>query len=297
MSAPRNAPPTDSLVRPDWACVTCMPSTSGHSWTQATRGYRTCDGCLDRLRETLHDIVNRYYKLDTRPGANADPESRGAPGFGSRPPASPHIISMRDKRSKSYEVAVDGTLYDEWVPVEDPENDVEAWSRPLPKGVHGPVEPPGKYTRAREVWFAADGRAHQEQERPPRSIHHALDSLATMIAEDRGMTPTFGTVADLARWLDRQLDYITRQDWVADVANELHDLLAQLKPVTGDKRQKIGKCPNTITLDDGEHTKECGHPLYAPTDNARDDTIRCRACGRAWPRPEWERLLDMLEAS
>lgn len=289
-----SSPAADITQRPNWACLTCTPPNSGHTWTQATSGYKTCDACLDRIRLCLLDIVKRYYKLDTRPGANADPESRGAPGFGSRAPASDHVIVMRDRRSKSCEVAQDGTLYEDWQQVEDVE-DVEAWSRPLPKGVEGPLELPGKYTKAREVWFAADGRGHSEQERPPRSIHNTLDSLATMIAEERDMTPPFGTVADLGRWLDRQLDYCTRQDWIADLADELHQLQAQLKPVTGDKRQKIGKCPNTI--DQGETSRECGHPLYAPTENARDETIRCHGCGRTWPRPEWERLLDMLEAS
>jgi hypothetical protein len=283
------------MERPTWACVLCPPPSGTRNWRPADEGYRTDSACLDRLRETLHEVAKRYYKLDTRPGANADPESRGAPGFGSRSPASDHIISMKDRRSKSCEVAMDGTLYEDWQRSDDPGNDVEAWSRRLPKGVEGPLEPPGKYTKAREVWFAADGRGHAEQERPPRSIHGALDSMCTMVAEDRDMTPPFGTVADLSSWLDRQLDYVTRQDWVTDVAVELHELLAQLKPVTGDKRQKIGKCPNT--LDEGKTSRECGHPLYAPTQNARDETIRCAGCKREWPRSEWIPLMDMVESA
>jgi hypothetical protein len=297
MSSPLSAPTPNAMERPQWACLLCPPPSSTRTWTKADAGYVTCDLCLDRLRATLHEVTKRYYQLNTRPGANADLESRGAPGFGSRPPASEHIIVMRDRRSKSCEVAYDGTVYEDWQLSEDPENDEEAWSHRLPKGVEGPLERPGKYTKAREVWFAADGRGHQEQERPPRSIHGALDSMCTMVAEDRGMTPTFGTVADLSRWLDRQLDYVTRQDWVVDVSAELHELLAQLKPVTGDKRHKIGKCPNTLTLDDGEATRECGHPLYAPTANAKDETIRCGGCGRTWPPATWARLLDMLESA
>lgn len=295
MSSPRADSTSDSLSRPSWACLLCPPPSSTREWRPADQGYRTCDQCLDRLRETLHEVTKRYYKLDTRPGANADLESRGAPGFGSRAPASEHIIVMRDRRSKSCEVAYDGTVYTEWQTVDDPDNDVEAWSRRLPKGVEGPLEPPGKYTKAREVWFAADGKGHQEQARPPRSIHGALDSMCTMVAEDRDMTPPFGTVADLSRWLDKQLDFVTRQDWVPDVVNELHELLAQLKPVTGDKRQKIGKCPNT--LDEGETSKECGAWLYAPTQNAKDETIRCRSCGREWPKSEWIGLMDLLESA
>ena len=275
--------------RPDSACLTCPPPSDSRSWRPADQGYRTCSSCLDRIRDTLADINLRYARLNPAPGANADLESRGAPGFGSRPAASPHIITMRDPRSKSCEVAVDGTLYENWRP------DPDGWSRPLPKGVHGPVEPPGVYTTSREVWFGADGRGHEEDESPPRSIPGVLASLCTMVAEERDMTPPTGGVPDLVRWLDQQLDWVTRQEMVTDVADDLRGLDTQLKPVTGDKRRRIGLCPNFIT--EGDDTFECKAPLYAPTDNSHDDTIRCRKCKREWPHSQWIRLMDILEAS
>jgi len=49
---------------------------------------------------------------------------------------------------------------------------------------------------------------------------------------------------------------------VTELDIALRRLVAQLRPVTGDPRRPIGLCPNTI--DDGEHTRECGTRLYAP---------------------------------
>lgn len=266
-----------ALERPDWACLLCPPPSDDRPWKQADQGWRTCEACVEKLRdEVLADIRIYYRRLDPTPGANQEAGGRGAPGFGSKPGAQLHVVSMRDRRSLSYEVACDGIVYD-WAP------DPDGWSRPLPTGVHGPVELPGAYTVAREVWFGADGRPHSEQTRPPRSIPKALSSLAAMIAEDRSMAAPTGTVDDLTYWIDVQLDYVTRQEWVADVAEELRSLRAQLKPYAGEGRKnKILDCP--AVLDEGQHTRVCGSPLYEPN---RAGVIRCHACKNEWPRDKW----------
>ncbi|MFC5996936.1 hypothetical protein ACFQE5_22250 [Pseudonocardia hispaniensis] len=144
------------------------------------------------------------------------------------------------------------------------------------------------------TWLGSDGRLHREHEHPPLSVRGVLDTIAWDIAAHRGITgpPDRADVPDLARWIDHQLDWITRQPLVTEVDAELRQLQAQLKPVTGDGRRRIGRCPNTI--DDGEHSRLCDTPLYAPT---RGDTIHCGACGREWPRTEWLRLGDLLDAS
>jgi len=269
----------DSPERPTNSCLTCPRPRQDRAWRIADPGYRTCGACLDRIRDLLKDIVRRHLLLDARPGA-AGHHGRGTPGFGSRPPASPHIIVMTDWRSKSCEVSSDGVQY-VWDPLAD---------TVLEPGQYGP--PAGAYVAKREVWYGADGRGHSEEERPPRSIPAALGALTSLIAEERAITPTTArTVPELARWLDQQLDWLTRQELVVDVVTELRELEAQLKPVTGDQRSRIGTCPNT--LDEGEHSRECGAPLYAPT---RGDTIVCRACLREWPRPAWEQLGQMLQA-
>lgn len=236
--------------RPDWACLLCPPAREGQPWRPADRGYTTCSGCLDRLRELLSDIVKRWRQLDAMP-QGAGIGNRGSPGFGSRSPASDHIIVMLDVRSSA--------------------------------DAH--------------VWVAADGRVHRESEHPPLSVFSVLDTIVWDIAEQRevaGPKPGVG-VPDLGRWIDRHLDWLTRQRHVGEVAEVLRRLLAQLKPVTGDPRTKVGVCPNT--LDEAEHTRECGAPLYAPTTSSHDDSIACGACKRKWRRSEWLNLGELLQAS
>lgn len=243
----------DTPERPAWACqLHKQPNDDAQTWVRADPGYQTCSGCLDRTRDTLRDITARYRRLDPRPGATGGDGGRGAPGFGSRSPASEHVIALRDPRSS-------------------------------------PVA---------RTWLGADGRLHRESEHPPPSVRGVLDTLAWTVAEHRGVTgpDDRADVDGLARWLDQQLDYVTRHaDLVVEVAAELRRLLAHLRPVTGDGRRRIGRCPNTLDLDD-ETTMTCDAPLYAPINGS--DTIRCGACGRHWPRSEWLRLGDLLgEAS
>src|SRR5690606_7642312 len=232
--------------RPAAACVLCPPPREGRPWRLADRGYATCSVCDLRIRGALKEIDERYQQLDPTPGRSGD-YGRGAPGFGSRSPASDHIIAMTDRRSSA----------------------------------------------VARVWTAADGRVHRESERPPLSVWGVLDGAAWAIAEERGVDgpePT-ATVSELVGWISNQLDWLTRNPLVVDVWRDLRVLVAQLRPVTGDKRAKIGRCPNVI--DEGETTRECGAPLYAPT---RGDTIHCTACPAHWPRPEWERLGRILQS-
>lgn len=255
-------------------------------WKRARDGYTVCDGCIDKLADRLEDVADRYARLNPRPGSNSDHGGRGAPGFGSRSPASDHIIVMQDWRSKSHEVARDGFRY-----VWDPNAD---HGRRLPEGVHGPEEPPGAYTKKEDVWIGADDREHAEQESPARSVPFTLAGMAGLVAEERDMTPPCTRfVGELVRWLDVQLDFIARQEWVVDFAEDLRALQKQLRPVTGDPPIRIGLCPNTI--DEGEHSRECGAPLFAPTESAKNDTIRCSACNRKWPRSEWESLGKLMQ--
>lgn len=238
----------DSPDRPRSACVTCPPPREeGKPWRLADDGYRTCSGCYDRIREALKDIADRYAALNPAPGASGESGSRGAPGFGSRSPASDHVLCMTDRRSS---------------------------------------------TVAR-VWVGADGRVHRESERPPLSVWGTLDGAAWAIAEERGIDgpPADTTVYGLTRFIDTQLDWLTRNLLVVDVWADLRALVGQLRPVTGDPgRRHIGLCPNSI--DDGEHTRECGARLFAPL---RGDEIRCNTCSRVWPRDEWLRLGDLLQ--
>lgn len=297
--------------RPDSACVLCPPPNTDQPWRLADPGYRTCARCLDDLRATLRDVVARYLRLSARPG-DTSPGGRGRPGFASRPPASEHVIALRDRRSKPCEVAWDATTYI-WDPLAE---------TVLEPGQLGP--PSGAYVQKLEVWYGRDGRPHTEASRPPRSALQVLDGLAELVAEHRSMTPpTAASPCSLVgrphthldwtaghpqparpadppivrtwRWLDTQLDWVTRQDWAADFARDVRDVNSQLRPVTGDPGgRRIGECPNTI--DEGETTRPCRTQLYAPL---RGDTIVCSNpdCARRWPRQEWERLGQLLQAA
>lgn len=236
---------TDWIDRPSGSCLLCPPPREGRGWRLADRGYLTCEPCLTRIREGLKDISTRYNRLDPTPGASGEHGTRGAPGFGSRAPASEHIIAMTDRRSSS----------------------------------------------VGRVWVAGDGRVHRESERPPLSVWAVLDTLCWSIAEEQGVDGPApdASVYQLTRFLDMQLDWVTRRPMVIEVWRDLRGLLAQLRPATGDARAFIGLCPNLP--EDAE--QECQARLYAPT---RGDTIRCGACRREWARPTWERLGQMLQS-
>lgn len=270
---------TNSNERPDRACLLCPPPREVGRWRLAHDGYKTCDGCYDRLTSILRDISRRYLQLDPRPGASGEYGGRGAPGFGSRPPVALHVLAMTDLRSKSHPIAMDKVEY-----VFDPLADST-----LEPGQFGP--PAGAYVERREVWLGKDGRAHAEQENPVRSVPFTLAALAELVAEERGITPlATRDVHELCRWLDKQLDWLTRQELVVDVWDDLRALDRQMKPLTGEPgRRHVGKCP--VVLDQGEHTRECGTKLYAPL---RGDTIECQGCGETWPREQWLKLGTLL---
>lgn len=256
----------DTTTRPDGSCLLHHPPADGKPCARADDGYRTCSACLDRLRTALRDIRGLYANLNATPGAHGDVAGRATPGFTSRPAANLNVIVMRDRRSLPYEVARDTVDY-----VWDPDADA--------------------YTEKRDVWIAADGRAHTEQARATLSVPATLAGIAQGIADLRHLTPPCAQVPDLVRWLDNQLDWLTRQDWVAEPAVELHRLVAQLRGVE-QPRRRIGECPNT--LDEGDTTRQCKAPLFAPL---RGDTIVCHACGRRWERHQWLNLGDLLAAS
>jgi hypothetical protein len=134
------------------------------------------------------------------------------------------------------------------------------------------------------IWRGADKRIHAESTRAPASIRSVLETEAVNIAELRGMDLPTGDVADLVRWLDRQLDWLTRERIVVEFAAVIRGLRTQLMPVTGDPRIWVATCPNIITADG--HQVECGANLYYPSSG---DTIMCGnpPCKRKWHRTRW----------
>jgi hypothetical protein len=88
-----------------------------------------------------------------------------------------------------------------------------------------------------------------------------------------------------AALLVRRLDHVTRQEWVADMWTELHEVVNQLRTIAGEPRPlPIGRCPTVV---DDTVGKTCGTPLYV---RQGTDTITCRGCDRVWERREWLHL-------
>jgi hypothetical protein len=79
-------------------CVCCSTPQKPR---RAPDGYRTCDGCADRIREALVEIPSQYARLTTvealLPGSGD--EGRRGPGFGSRSPARDVVIAVTDWRT------------------------------------------------------------------------------------------------------------------------------------------------------------------------------------------------------
>lgn len=206
-------------------CVCCSTPRKPR---RAPDGYRTCDSCVDRIREALQEIPAQYARLMTVEAlmpTTGDGGRRG-PGFGSRSPARDVVIAVTDWRT---------------------------------------------------TW-AEDSRLHH-----PPSI---LNAWASMVRDEVGEKPPAGPVECHveAALLIRRLDHVTRQEWVADMWQELREVVDQLRTIAGEPHpQAIGRCPNLPE----DATKECGTPLYVRTGT---DTITCRGCGREWERREWLHL-------
>lgn len=279
----------DEDQAPTSRCLIHRAPKPGQAWRLADPGYRTCQQCHQRIHDWLSPLTRDdagqpdgipglYLLLNATPGRGEG--VRGRPGFGSRSPASDHVIAMRDRRSKAYEVAQDTVEY-LW-----DENAAEHFYPRLPEGVQGPERRPGTYAGKRDVWRGGDGKWYAEDTSPVRSVPHTLASWAELVAEERDVKPGTGGVADLCAWLDRHLDWISRQEWVTDFADDLRQLHAQLKTATGDgKPSPVGHC---IELLD---TGECGAPIFmprgekprAPDEPIRDlPELRCGSCGSTY---------------
>lgn len=130
----------------------------------------------------------------------------------------------------------------------------------------------------RTTW-AEDSRLHH-----PPSI---LNAWASMVRDQVGEKPPPGPpVCNVeAALLVRRLDHVTRQEWVADMWTELHEVVNQLRTIAGEPRPlPIGRCPTVV---DDTVGKTCGTPLYV---RQGTDTITCRGCDRVWERREWLHL-------
>lgn len=131
-----------------------------------------------------------------------------------------------------------------------------------------------------QVIAMLDPRTTATEPGDPHSVLAILASWAELVREEthqsRPSEPA--TVESEAAVLDAWMDWITRQDWVVELDTELRQVRDQLRSETGEPNPKpVGHCINT--LDEGETTRECRAPLFAPKEGT---AIRCHHCGREY---------------
>jgi len=83
------------------ATLLCVICSRPDRPRRATEGFRTCDGCADRIRDALQEIPAQFARLTTvralLPQVGED--GRRGPGFGSRSPARDIVIAVTDWRT------------------------------------------------------------------------------------------------------------------------------------------------------------------------------------------------------
>ena len=112
--------------------------------------------------------------------------------------------------------------------------------------------------------------------------------LRGWVALMAGPTP-HGTAPALAGWLAGMLGTVRRQDWAADLLQELRDALNACAHVTDRAGAKVfaGMCP-TVTMEG-----TCDTPLYTQPGRPYSHCPRCKA---AWDVSDWrERALVAAE--
>lgn len=123
----------------------------------------------------------------------------------------------------------------------------------------------------------------------PHSVPGTLTSWCQELADARGTAaPREWAVPVLAAYLDAHLDWLTRQDWIPDLATELRELHTQLYQGRRSWR-RIGRCRCPGLTDTGT----CGAALFASLDAG---VVRCWACGAQWERDRWLHLGNVLAA-
>lgn len=154
----------------------------------------------------------------------------------------------------------------------------------------------GSRSPARDTVIAlTDPRTHAEEDGDPHSVLSILSSWADNVRDDTGQDAPTGptTVSGEVGFLVRWMDHIARQDWVGDFADEIHELLGQLRTVLGlqERAIPIGPCPARLHDLDNGGTVTCGTPLRVRLSAER---ITCRSCGTSWPRERWDELSGSL---
>ncbi|MCK2237724.1 MULTISPECIES: hypothetical protein [unclassified Crossiella] len=141
------------------------------------------------------------------------------------------------------------------------------------------------------VIVATDIRTRHEEEGDPHSVLAVMSSWADNIIEYTGAPERSGpaTVAGEVRVIIKHLDFVTKQLWVVDLAEEIYALQRQLLATLGlqERSVPVGTCPARVPDPGSAHLVVCGQQLRVRLHSER---ITCRSCGAAWPRERWDDL-------
>lgn len=233
------------LQRPAGACVIHQRPRTGTSWRRADDGFVTCADCYNRLHKWLSPLgVDDEGRIDNIPGLYAALDATpGNGGTGRRAPGFGSRSPASDR-----------------------------------------------------VIALKDFRTTQLDESDPYSVAGLLRGWVLWVWEERyddaaldqpdyrqrrAELPT--TVDAAAVWLDRNLDWLTRNEIIIDFYAELKELRRQLRSATGNGGGRpVGRCMEILA--DGE----CRAPIFMPkgeSPRAPDEPIvtlpelTCGECG------------------
>lgn len=158
------------------------------------------------------------------------------------------------------------------------------------------AEIPARCTQLRDALTGATGHGSSRRgtPEPPVPLNLAahdhlghltalLASWASLVREERGLRgPDGDDPHRLSTWLLGQLDWLTRQPWVDDLAEELREAAVTADAITGRRllRNHLEPaCPS------------CGARELGRDDGA--DQVDCRACGESWPEARYPALVRL----
>ena len=236
------------LQRPPGTCLIHQRPKTGTAWRRADPGFTTCSQCYDRLHRWLSPLgVDAEGRTDNIPGLYAALDpAPGNSGPGRRAPG----FGSRSPGS------------DRVIAMRD--------SRTTAVDDHDPCSA----TAVLRAWVAWVWDERYDDQALNQLDYH----------QRRAELPT--TVPEAALWLDRNLDWLTRQETVIDLHAELRELRRQLRGATGNGGGKpVGHCFEILA--DGE----CAAPIFMPKGDlprAPDEPIKnlpelqCGDCGSTY---------------
>jgi len=223
----------------------------------AARGF-TCDPCLDRLAQQLHDIEREATILSAAPSLARPNGTRGGTLASERAPARLEVLALTDPRSWSHS------------------------PRPL-----GPACPDCWHDTCQDIRRWQDAYdAHATNLPSPLAV---LGMWARLVREDRDLAwPEQVTLASERKTLATHLEWLAAQPYVDEFADDLRRLGRALQRANGSgpvPRKPVGACPTLY--DDGE----CGGQLWPVNENR---TVVCQDCHRVFGSDDLQHLGHML---